>query len=182
MLKVISGPMFSEKTAELIRIFNRYKLANKNVIMFKPEKDIRYQNTEGFEENFVTSRTGAKVKAHIVEHDQNIIVPDCIDAVFVDECWLFTVKTIKEFLTKYHKLDIFVTTLNAFFDSKPILTTSILLARADKILFLTSICPYCSNNGSRTYKAAGGAKIEIGDSAYTACCSNCWYEKTLENN
>ena len=46
MLTVITGPMFSGKSIELIRQVNRQKIAGKRVIVFKFSKDNRYSQTE----------------------------------------------------------------------------------------------------------------------------------------
>ena len=41
-IEVICGSMFSGKTEELIRRLKRAKIANQKVQIFKPSKDIRY--------------------------------------------------------------------------------------------------------------------------------------------
>ena len=41
-IEVICGSMFSGKTEELIRRLKRAKIANQKVQIFKPRKDVRY--------------------------------------------------------------------------------------------------------------------------------------------
>ena len=45
-LEVISGPMFSGKTEELIRRVRRAQIARVKVQAFKPAIDIRYDQTQ----------------------------------------------------------------------------------------------------------------------------------------
>ncbi len=44
-IEVITGPMFSGKTTELLRRLERYTLSKKSYYAVKPEKDTREQNT-----------------------------------------------------------------------------------------------------------------------------------------
>ena len=45
-IEVICGSMFSGKTEELIRRLKRVKIANLKVEIFKPQIDIRYDQTK----------------------------------------------------------------------------------------------------------------------------------------
>src|SRR6201986_2507080 len=44
-IEVITGPMFSGKSEELIRRLKRAKIAKQRVICFKPDIDLRYHKT-----------------------------------------------------------------------------------------------------------------------------------------
>src|SRR5574344_91699 len=52
-IEVICGPMFAGKTEELLRRVRRLEYAHKNVVLFKPQIDDRYE------------------KSYIVSHNQN---------------------------------------------------------------------------------------------------------------
>jgi thymidine kinase len=43
-MKVITGPMFSGKTEELIKVLNRADIAGKKILVFKPIVDQRTEN------------------------------------------------------------------------------------------------------------------------------------------
>src|SRR6202012_5541981 len=44
-IEVITGPMFSGKSEELIRRLKRAKIAKQRIICFKPDIDLRYHRT-----------------------------------------------------------------------------------------------------------------------------------------
>ena len=44
-IEVITGPMFSGKSEELIRRLKRAQIAKRRVICFKPDLDVRYHRT-----------------------------------------------------------------------------------------------------------------------------------------
>ena len=43
-IEVVCGSMFSGKTEELLRRLKRAKIANQRVEIFKPKKDVRYDD------------------------------------------------------------------------------------------------------------------------------------------
>ena len=45
VLEVITGPMFSGKSEELIRRLKRARIARQRVACFKPDIDLRYHGT-----------------------------------------------------------------------------------------------------------------------------------------
>ena len=45
-INLICGPMYSGKTSELCRRYNRYKLAGKKCILVKYQKDDRYNKNK----------------------------------------------------------------------------------------------------------------------------------------
>ena len=60
-LEVICGCMFAGKTEELIRRINVLSFARKNILVFKPQIDNRYSDTE------IVSHAGTSVPCIVVE-------------------------------------------------------------------------------------------------------------------
>lgn len=86
-LKLITGPMFADKTSTLIDIISETK---NNFIVIKPETDNRYHDHE----NNIISHNGRKHKAHCIPPDdllQFIGDPAFPDAgtIFIDEYHFF---------------------------------------------------------------------------------------------
>src|SRR3989338_1837504 len=67
MLEVITGPMFSGKSEELIRRLKRAFIAGQNVQVFKPQIDTRY----GLE--YITSHDGRSLEAIPVVNAKDIL-------------------------------------------------------------------------------------------------------------
>src|SRR6056297_3620349 len=84
-IEVITGPMYSGKSEELIRRIKRVKIARQKVKVFKPIIDNRYSK------NDVVSHSGASIEAVSVEHPEKIYekVDDAFDVVGIDEIQFF---------------------------------------------------------------------------------------------
>ena len=61
-ISLIIGPMYSGKTSELIRRYRRHKLAHRNVMFVKYDRDIRYDATK------VITHDGIHIDAHNVHN------------------------------------------------------------------------------------------------------------------
>ena len=73
------------KTEELIRRINTLQFAKKKVLVFKPAIDNRY------EEEFVVSHAGSKVKSYAIEKGKEILdyIDDSVDVIAIDEVQFF---------------------------------------------------------------------------------------------
>ena len=58
-IEMITGPMFAGKSEELLRRINRLKYAKKNFLVFKPQIDNRYSETEVVSHSKRSSKTAA---------------------------------------------------------------------------------------------------------------------------
>src|SRR5579883_1416028 len=90
-IEVITGPMFSGKSEELIRRLKRARIARQRVACFKPDIDLRYHRTaiashsEQTHDAAVVTPTSERLKAALFE-DHRI---DEIDVVGLDEVQFF---------------------------------------------------------------------------------------------
>ena len=84
VLEVITGPMFSGKSEELIRRLKRARIARQRVTCFKPDIDLRYHRTSIASHS---SQTHEATTVATVEHLREALYPqlDAIEVVGIDE-------------------------------------------------------------------------------------------------
>ena len=89
-IEVISGPMFSGKTEELIRRLRRAEIAKQNVKIFKPKLDDRY------DENHLVTHNDQRIGSTAIERAEEImdLVGDC-DVLGIDEAQFFGPELVK---------------------------------------------------------------------------------------
>lgn len=148
MLKIIVGPMKAEKTGEIIRLIKRALIGNKNIAVLSPNVDTR---TAG---EILESRNGTKVNAYRLNSSAEIqnFISAKTDTVFIDELHLWDEGIVRE-ISKLTDLNIEVIGcgLDINYMSAPFESVAKLLAMADEVLKLTSVCEHCgSDQGRRT--------------------------------
>ena len=138
-LHLIIGPMFSGKTTELLRIYNRYKIANKLCVLVKYKDDTRYDsnhkvvthNNKCDEAQFVCTHLSDIFKNENIIN-ANIICIDEIqfypDADIICDMWANNGKTV------------IVSGLNGDYKREPFEIISKLIPKAENITYLTAIC------------------------------------------
>ncbi len=175
-LTVITGPMFSGKTEELVRRIRRAFYAKKTVQIFIPEID---------------NRTTRNIKSHlpdvIVEHFTTSIFLDQIrvdtDLIVIDEAQFVHnhnfVKDVEYFLSQDY--NILIAGLDTDFENKPFNYMPHLLALADEVVKLTAICMKCQHrDATKTYRKnrTNDNQITVGDvDLYEARCLKCFNEQ-----
>src|ERR1700751_4856320 len=87
-IEVITGPMFSGKSEELIRRLKRAKIARQRVICFKPEMDLRYHTTAIASHSGLTHDAGVVAN---VDHLRDTLFAqlDRIEVIGIDEAQFF---------------------------------------------------------------------------------------------
>ena len=177
MLVVITGPIFSGKTTELIRRVERQMIAGKKVVIFKPSVDTRYHPS------LIISHNGLKINASVVPPDEEgvkRISSESInyDVIGIDEGQFFPPVLADELNKLATEKIIIVSALNLDFKGEPFETTMKLLAYADKVVSLTAVCKVCGRPATRTQRLIDGKpaprdspRILIGGlEAYEARC------------
>jgi len=154
MLKLLVGPMKAEKTGELIRLVKRASIGNKNIVVLSPQIDER---TVG---EVIESRNGSKVKAFRVQSSELIenYTKSPVDIVFIDEVHMWDEGLVRE-VCKLTDLgiDVVCSGLDMNYMSAPFEIVSRLLALADEVEKLTSVCEECgSDKGRRTARYING--------------------------
>lgn len=182
---VITGPMFSEKSGELIRrLLKLEKHGKKKVKAYKPSKENR------FSEDKIVSRMGYEFPAtKIPEELPNEVVGEILeeteeyDVVGIDEVQFFKKNIMKlvEELAYKGKM-VIVDGLNMDYRGKEFGYIGGLMAISDEIEKLFSFCSVCgSPKGTHTQRILNGKPVKsgpivvLGDTeSYEPRCRNCF--------
>ena len=168
-LEVVTGPMFSGKTEELIRRVRRAQLARIKVQIFKPAIDTRYDKSN------VVSHSSQSVVARPVERALEILqnLYDSTRIVAIDEAQFFE----EEIVTVVAKLTrrgyrVILAGLDLDYRGIPFGSMPALLAMADEVMKYQAICTICGGPASKTQRIMPEeGQILVGESStYEARC------------
>lgn len=178
MIEVITGPMFSGKTGELIKRINQVRESDLKHIVFKPE---------------IESRNEAEVNA-IATHDKNNSYPakmvkdifDVLDlsakfdVVVIDEAQFFSYNLYKivAFLDAMGKR-IIVSGLDMDYIKEPFDTMAKVMAIADNVTKLVAVCDICGSSARYSKRIIyEKERVLIGSSdKYIASCTKCFIDE-----
>ena len=159
-IEVICGSMFAGKTEELIRRINRVHYAKKSIIVFKPAIDNRY------DEKAVVSHANKRVDSIPVRTSQEILdnLNSLPYAVAIDEVQFFDrgLIDIVERLAN-SGVRVILAGLDLDFRGEPFGIMPELLARAEYITKLQSICQVCGAPATRTQRIIDGRPADYDD-------------------
>lgn len=167
-LEVIPGPMFSGKTDELIRSVVKEMYAGRNVQVFKPEIDVRYD-----EPDKIVSHNGKKLDAIRVKNSADLFykVLPRTKLVAIDEVQFFDagIVSVIESLQKKN-IHVLVAGLPLDFRGEPFGQMPILLAKADNIISTHAVCDKkvllfwtCGKEAIRTQRFVNGRPAKYTD-------------------
>lgn len=177
-IEVITGPMYSGKSEELIRRIRRVKIAKKNVKVFKPIIDNRYGNED------VVSHSGDRIEAIPVDHPEELFerLDDDAEVIAIDEIQFFSdeIVDICENLADEGKR-VIVAGLDRDFRNEPFDPVPELLSRAEYVDKLHAICLQCGDPATRTQRLIEGEPASYNDPIilvgatenYEARCRSC---------
>ena len=162
-LEVITGPMFSGKTDELIRRLRRVRIARQKVQVFFPAIDSRYA---GYEYGKVTSHAGTEFDAAPVRTAEEILraVEEDTRVVAIDEAQFFDddiLPVVNRLVSS--GLRVIVTGLDTDFRGEPFGPIPFLMAQAERLDKLQAICMVCGEPASRTQRLKSGRPAGIHD-------------------
>lgn len=177
-LEVITGPMFSGKSEELIRRLTRAKIARQQVLSYKPSSDTRYHHTA------IASHSQRTLDAYPVEDaielHTNAFLPINLAArvVGIDEGQFFDRKLIDvcEVLIQ-RGARVVVAGLDTDFRGLPFDPMPELMALADEVVKLTAICMICGEPANHTYRMDTSDQnlVSVGaKDQYQARCRGCF--------
>jgi len=182
-LEVIAGPMYCGKTEELIRQIKRAHIGKKKFQVFKHKNDIRYGNDKK-----LYSHAGMSFECDVFDKTEEILrrIHQTTDIVAIDEAqWLG-----EELVAIVQKLldqgkHIIVTGLAMTFDRQPFIPMPTLMAMADKVTKLSSVCMICGSDAVYHKRITKGKSVDplkndpslvksLKDSVYEARCRKCF--------
>ncbi|MDO8451612.1 MAG: thymidine kinase [bacterium] len=182
-LEVIAGPMFSGKTEELIRQVRRAKIGKKHVQVFKHAIDARYGKDKK-----LYSHNGMTFESELVLTAEDIFThtDEKTELVAIDEAQWFgpeLVPVIQKFLEQGKR--VLVSGLAMTFDRQPFIPIPELMALADTVTKLSSICSLCGEEAVYHKRIVSGktgdplkanpklvSKLDLSD--YQARCRRCF--------
>lgn len=159
-VEVITGPMFSGKTEELIRRLRRAVIARQNVQVFKPAIDHRY----GLQR--VASHSGFSFEAMAVERAEDILthVREETNVVAIDEVQFFNDAVVDVVQRLAHQgRRVIISGLDTDFRGEPFGPMPLLLAQADQVDKLHAICMVCGGPATRTQRLINGRPARYDD-------------------
>jgi thymidine kinase len=162
-IEVICGSMFSGKTEELIRRLRRAKIAGQDTIIFKPEIDDRYHESD------IVSHDKSSIPSIPVTSSQQILLySQDAKVVGIDEAQFFDaeiVEVVNDLANRGKR--VILAGLDMDFMGRPFGPMPNLLATAEFVTKLHAICPrtgYLAHYSFR--KDAGNSnKLLIGEKA-----------------
>lgn len=172
-LEVISGPMFSGKSEELMRRLRRAGIARKGVQVFKPAIDTRYSALE------IVSHSDLRMRSEPVDFPRDIlakVIPHT-QVVGIDEVNLLgeDVVEVAEKLADTGR-QVILAGLDTDYRGCPFPPIPNLLARAEYIIKTLAVCMRCGAPAKNTQRLVpGGDLIVVGAAeAYEARCRACF--------
>lgn len=175
MIEIITGPMFSGKSDELLKRIKKIKYVGIPILIIKPSFDSRFSDEE------IVSRTGAKMEAHSFKDTKEIKQylennKNKYKAIAIDEVHFFDkdiVNLVDELANEGFL--IILSGLDQDYLRRPFGVMPKLLSIAENIDKLQAICLKCKNIATCTYRKNNSEKLKLlGDvDEYEARCRQC---------
>ena len=171
-VEVVSGPMFSGKTEELMRRLRRAKIAQQKIELFKPSLDKRYH------EKKVVSHDESEMESIVIENENDILkLSKDAQVIAIDEAQFFSdeiIDIIKTIADKGKR--VIVAGLDKDYMGKPFGPMPQLMANAEFITKLHAICVRCGSLASFSYRIKKSKKtVMLGATEeYQARCRACF--------
>ncbi len=175
-MEVITGPMFSGKSEELIRRLKRAQIARLRVACFKPEIDMRYQP------DAIASHGAQMIEARAVrdvERLREALFPalDTVDVVGVDEAQFFDDSLVVLAMDLVHAgKRVVLAGLDTTFAGEPFPPLPALMAMADEVTKLSAVCMLCGSPAIHTQRLGTNQQLVVVGAAgvYEARCRACF--------
>ncbi|MGA8938596.1 MAG: thymidine kinase [Acidobacteriaceae bacterium] len=172
VLEVITGPMFSGKSEELIRRLKRARIARQRVACFKPDIDLRYHRTSIASHS---SQTHEAVTVANVEDLRETLYPklNLIDVIGIDEVQFLDTSIIPlalELVALGKR--VLMAGLDTTFANEPFGPVPNLMAIADTVTKLSAVCMVCGAAAIHTQRLGQSQELVVVGAAglYEARC------------
>jgi thymidine kinase len=175
-MEVITGPMFSGKSEELIRRLKRAQIARLRVAVFKPDIDLRYQP------DAIASHSAQTIEAVAVRDVERLraaLSPalDTIDVVGIDEAQFFDDSLVALVMDLVHAgKRVVLAGLDTTFAGEPFAPMPALMAIADEVMKLSAVCMVCGAPAIHTQRLGTSQQLVMVGAAgvYEARCRACF--------
>jgi thymidine kinase len=178
-ITLVTGSMFAGKSEELIRLARRALYAKKNVQVFKPAVDDRYDET------MVVTHMGVKHEAVPVASVADLAakLERGTQVVLIEEAQFFSEEIVPFVVGLADRgVEVILAGLDQDFRRQPFGPMPALLSVADEVVKLRAICMKCGAPASHTYRMIDGKPANWNDpiiligatESYEARCRNCF--------
>lgn len=177
-IEVITGPMYSGKSEELIKRIKIYGYAGLRILIIKPTVDTRWDEKE------IISRAGSKIETKTAKNAYDLYKllieserknGKLFDVVAIDEAQFFDdgIIDVAGILANKGKI-VIISALDTDFRMKPFGPVPQLLAIAEKVDKLVAVCMQCGEFATTTFRVSGGDEVvQVGNHEYEARCREC---------
>ncbi len=180
-IEVVTGPMFSGKSEELIRRLKRAEIARQRIMVFKPEIDDRYDAKD------IVSHDKQRFNATPIKDAEEIfdLIKTEVNVVAIDEAQFFDSNLVDvcEALAD-RGIRVIAAGLDQDYRGKPFSPMDQLLAVAESITKLQAVCVKCGAPATRSQllrkKENEEEHLVGGQELYEARCRAC-FERIEEN-
>jgi thymidine kinase len=175
-LEVITGPMFSGKSEELIRRLKRARIARQRVACFKPDIALRYHLTA------IASHSSQTHDAETVANVERLraaLYPQLaqVEVIGIDEAQFFDHAIIPLTVELIHLgKRIVLAGLDTTFTAEPFGPIPALMAIADEVPKLSAVCMVCGAPAIHTQRLGSSQELVVVGAAgvYEARCRTCF--------
>jgi thymidine kinase len=175
-LEVITGPMFSGKSEELIRRLKRARIARQRVASFKPDIDLRYHSTA------IASHSSQTIEAlpvATVERMREALdgLIDEVEVVGIDEAQFFDESLLPFAMELVQKRKrVILAGLDTTFAGEPFAPIPNLMAVADEVIKLSAVCVRCGAPAVHTQRLGSSQELVVVGAVglYEARCRACF--------
>ena len=171
-IEVVTGPMFSGKSEELIRLLRRAAIARQRVQVFKPALDNRFQTSD------VVSHSQWRLPCEVVERAEEILsrLDPRTEVVGIDEAQFFddALPDVCSHLASLGKR-VVVAGLDMDYRGVPFGSMPTILAIAEKVDKISAICSRCGAPAAYTQRLTEAEEQVVVGAAdvYEARCRRC---------
>ena len=175
-IEVITGPMFSGKSEELIRRLKRAQIAKRRVACFKPDLDVRYQR------NAIASHSAQTLEAATVanvEELKAVLMPviEKVEVIGIDEAQFLdaSLVNVANELVRLGRR-VILAGLDTTFTGEPFGPIPALMAVADEVTKLSAVCMVCGAPAIHTQRLGTSRELVVVGAAgmYEARCRACF--------
>lgn len=183
-IELIIGPMYANKSTELIKIYNRYSVINKNIIVINHVINNRYgTNSISTHDKTVLNDCMIFDKLSLLMENHEELYQKS-EIIIIEEVQFFP--DAYEFITNAVDNDnkiIIAAGLSGDFNRQPFEIVTKLIPHAEKINKLSALCKYCSDGTSAHFSklivkdfTENGQIIVGGTEKYEAVCRKHYLE------
>ena len=175
------GTMSSAKSLNLLVKKHQMESVGSKIMLMKPAVDTR-------EEGVISSRVGLREECTLIRENKEIVIPDGVNVVMVDEVQFLSPDKIKEFwkISRTKNIRVFCFGLKVTYTNELFEGIKTLLVLCDCEYEIKSQCSRCENKATthimlkNDEPVLAGDIVNIGDIKgevrYEALCADCRFE------